>query len=203
MWFIFFILCIIKRKKVGVAMTVDEVYKALLLKEQFSEESKELYDIKNRLLDAGVISKEKLLKIWISTAVIIGLFWLFMDLLLHGVKWTTFLFSFAHFLVGACLAGIIVTPLYFYSFIKEKKNYEKYKDSEEMRYYQENVTVVERNLETVNKMLESERTIKKKYQKKEILEKLLEYGKRGRAQSVQQAIYIFHVEHPNYFKVDG
>jgi membrane protein YdbS with pleckstrin-like domain len=179
-------------------LNLEETYRTVLLKEMLENELEELESAYKCPLDEKTVSKAAIRKTIMRLFVWVPIFMVLVNYVRNGVDLFIFIYTPVFLFYTAIYTAIIVLFIYVYNFIVRRYNKSKVGVNEASLFFEQNKVVLQENIKTVEDALMTKSTLIPMYHSKVKLGKMIEYMKKGRARTDEDAIYLFEKEHPRY-----
>ncbi|WP_252502719.1 hypothetical protein [Sporosarcina sp. Marseille-Q4943] len=178
-------------------MSLEQTYKAVILKEMLEQEFKELESVQKNKGREKMISRATMRKIVKRLFIWLPVFMIFVNYVRNGIDPFIFIYAPVFLFYTSVYTSVILLFIWVYNsaircFFKAKKVNPK-----ELAFYEQNKKAIQVNIETVKHALKNHSLIQK-YYSKEVLEQLIAYKREGRVKTDQDAIKLFTKEHPSY-----
>ncbi|MCM3711022.1 hypothetical protein [Sporosarcina luteola] len=179
-------------------MSLEQTYKAVILKEMLEQELKELESVQKNKGRKKMISRATMRKILKRSFIWLPVFMIFVNYVRNGIDPFIFIYAPVFLFYTSVYTSVILLFLWIYNsavkyFLRKKKVNPK-----EVAFYEQNKKVVKVNIKTVELALKNQSSLMPKYHTKEVLEQLIAYKREGRVKTDQDAIKLFTKEHPSH-----
>ncbi|RST57373.1 hypothetical protein D5F11_022965 [Siminovitchia terrae] len=176
-------------------MTLEQTYKAVLLKEMFREEREEWKAKVDAFLQKGIVKKNTTLRIVLSTMGASAFIFFLLNSTVRPMR-ELFIWFPLFFFMGGCVALSVLLGFRVYNAIKKRINVLKGKRDREFLNCFEFAKAAEHNYATIEKALNEKCTIPGEFQNKKVLEAMILFIRQGRAANAEQAMRIIRKEFP-------
>lgn len=175
-------------------MSLEDTYKAVVLKGMLEDELNELETIRERMFSRKVISKDAIRKTVKRLFISFPIFMILVNYVRNGIDLFIFIYTPVFLFYTAIYTAVIVSFIYVYNAIVKKFNKSRKEISEGIVFYEQNKEALQKNIESVDSALNNNSSLLPMYRSKEVLEKMIAYKKQGRAKIDEEAIHIYEKE---------
>ena len=180
-------------------LTLEQTYKAVLLKEMFIEEREIWKAKKDGFLQNGILTNDTILRIVLSTMGVSALVFFLLNSTVRSMRETVFWFPL-YFFMGGCVALSVLFGIRAYNAMKKRANILKGKRDREFLNCFEFAKAVEHNYATIEKALKENCTIPSEFHHRNVLEAMIVFIRQGRATDPEHAMRIIRSEFPYMLK---
>ncbi|PID03795.1 hypothetical protein CSV67_03915 [Sporosarcina sp. P2] len=179
-------------------LNLEETYRTVILKEMLENELEELETAYKSPTEEKTVSKATIRKTVKHLFIWVPIFMVLVNYIRNGVDLFIFIYTPVFLFYTAVYTAIIVLFIYAYNFIVRKYNKSRAGVNEASLFFEQNKAALQKNIKTVEDALMTKSTLIPLYHSKEKLGKMIEYMKKGRARTDEDAIYLFEKEHPRH-----
>ncbi|MFZ7947159.1 MULTISPECIES: hypothetical protein [Bacillaceae] len=174
-------------------LSLEQTYKALLLKEMFTEER----DIWKRKMDGflqkRIVNNNTVLRIVLTTMGVSTLIFFLLNSMVRPMRETVFWFPL-YFFMGGSVALAVLFGFRAYNVIKKRTNILEGRCDREFLNCFEFVRAAEHNRATIEKALKEKCTLPPEFQRRNVLEAMIVFIRQGRATDPEHAMRIIRSE---------
>lgn len=179
-------------------LNLEETYRTVILKEMLENELEELETAYKSPMEEKTVSKATIRKTVKRLFIWVPIFMVLVNYIRNGVDLFIFIYTPVFLFYTAIYTAIIVLFIYAYNFLLRKYNKSRKGVNEASLFFEQNKAALQNNIKTVEDALMTKSTLISLYHSKEKLEKMIEYMKKGRARTDEDAIRLFEKEHSRY-----
>ena len=176
-------------------MTLEQTYKAVLLKEMFTEEREEWKAKVDAFLQKGIVKNNTVMRIVLTTMGASAFVFFLLNSTVRPMR-ELFIWFPLFLFMGGCVALSVLLGFRVYNAIKKRINVLKGKRDREFLNCFEFAKAAEHNYATIEKALNEKCAIPVEFQQKKALETMILFIRQGRAASVEHAMQIIRKEFP-------
>lgn len=179
-------------------LNLEETYRTVILKEMLENELEDLETAYKSPKEEKTVSKAAILKMVKFLFIGMPIFMVLVNYIRNGVDLFIFIYTPVFLFYTAFYTGVMVLLIYVYNFIVRKYNKSKIVENEGSIFFEQNIEALQKNIKTVEDALMTKSTLIPLYHSREKLGIMLEYMKKGRARTDEDAIILFEKEQLRY-----
>ena len=184
-------------------LNIEETYRTVILKEMLENELVELETAYKNPMDDRTVSKATVRKTVKHLFIWVPIFMVLVNYIRNGVDLFIFIYTPVFLFYTAIYTAVIVLFIYAYNLIVRKYNKSRAGANETSLFFEQNIAALQTNIKTVENALMTKSTLIPLYHSKEKLVKMIEYMKKGRVRTEEDAIKLFKKEHAGYIQPDA